>query len=212
MSWWKRALIIVCAILLVLTLSLSGISFAASRLTDEPTLRSFVRDVTVTQGKSAEDADKKFDDLYFRDLSCSGVLGCISHPPKEGAAVVLTSKRGHDFFTQNNTLLIIFSLLFIVIILLIAESAGQRLKGIGIPFAIAGLNVLLKPLLQGFLVRAAPSDTSSYVKVLIDNIFTISTLYYACMLILGITLSIIGLVVTRREKNNQHIKQEVYPE
>ena len=197
MSWWRMAGLYSSSILLALALSFSGIAFAFSTLTQESTLRAFVQEVTLSQGKTLEEADATFNDLYFKTFPCS-FLQCMVNPPPEGAAVVLVSNIGHDFFSLSAQLSIILAILCALIILFSAETSAQRLKGFGIPFIVAGLNILLKPISQGILIRAVPQDTASYVQALVTKIFSTCTVYFAVMLVIGIILTGIGIMIAKK--------------
>src|SRR3989338_11038651 len=108
---FKHVVLVLLAVVLTLALMSSGISFAFSRLTDEQTLRSFVTRVSQNEGASSAEANAEFDDLYYREFACPGVVRCVIYPPEEGAALVLISNRGHAFFTMSMYLSIVLVIL-----------------------------------------------------------------------------------------------------
>jgi hypothetical protein len=200
MAWWRTLLLSVATLILTFALGFSVLSLAFSKLTSEETLRPFVGTIAASQGASQETANAEFDRIYLAQYPCGGILGCVRSPPKEGLGVVLVSKTGHDFFAQMTGYTIVVALLAIVAILLAAETWGSRLRAVGVPAIISGLNIALKPVTQTAIMNGLPPDSVPFVTPLLNTVFSTFTFYYAIILGVGIVLTAVGYVIARRER------------
>lgn len=205
---FKQVLIVFLAIVLTFALMSSGVSLVMSQLTEENSLRSFVTRVSLNEGKSAEEANTKFNDLYYRAFPCLGVLQCMRYPPEEGAAIVLISNRGHAFFTTSMYLSVLLVGLCIILILAISSSGSERLLAIGIPSIFAGTLVLLKPITQGIVVRAVPPDTAPYARELLVYMFTVFTFAFLVILLIGLVLTLIGALAIQSKRTTERKRTE----
>jgi hypothetical protein len=189
---------------LTFALGFSVLSLGFSKLTSEETLKPFVHNLAAQQGLTESQFDEQFEKIYLAKYPCGGVLGCVANPPKEGLGAVLISKVGHDFFRQSAGYAVLIALLATIGILMAAETWSGRLRGIGLPAFVAGLNVGLQPIVEAAAFKGAPQETLAYVQPLLDAVFGTFTLYYALMLVIGIGLTIAGFFLLKWERKNAH--------
>lgn len=205
MAWWKKLLFTICTLALTFALGFSVLSLAFSKLTDQETLRPFVHNLAAKQGLTESQFEAQFQKIYEAKFSCGGVLGCMNDPPDQGLGAVLISRVGHDFFSQSAGYSLVVALIAAIGILMFAETWSGRLRGIGLPAFVAGLNIGLQPIVEAAAVRGAPAEAVTYVQPLLDTVFKTFTLYYSIMLFAGIALSIAGFVMLKHERKNEHL-------
>lgn len=197
MVWWRTTIVSTASVVLALALVSTIFSAAIAGLTAEETLRPFFTRILVDAGES--DADAKFEEFYFKKFSCGDLPGCIAKPPAEGWALVFMSKTGHDFFKTIPGQGVVAVLLAIVAILMAGETWSGRLKSIGVPGIISGVNALLKFVAQGPLLKFAPTEAHAYLVPLLDDFFGTLMLWFGITLAVGIVVVIAGFIVRRHE-------------
>ncbi|HSU72992.1 MAG TPA: hypothetical protein VLJ21_04040 [Candidatus Binatia bacterium] len=200
MAVWKKVLLTASTLVLTFALGFSVLSLAFSKLTSEETLRPFVQNLAAQQGLTPSEFEAQFDKIYHAKYACGGVLGCVNDPPKEGLGAVLISETGHQFFAQSAGYAVVIALLAAIGVLMTAETWSGRLRGIGLPLFVAGLNIGLQPIVEAAAFKGAPQETLAYVQPLLDTVFTTFTFYYAIMLIAGILITIAGFILLKRER------------
>lgn len=200
MALWKRVLLTASTLVLTFALGFSVLSLAFSKLTDEQTLRPFIHNLAAQQGLTESQFEEQFDKIYNARYSCGGVLGCFNNPPDQGLGAVLISKRGHEFFKQSAGYAIVLALLAAIGVLMGAETWSGRLRGVGLPMFVAGLNVGLQPLVETAAFKGVPQESAAFTQPLLDTVFATFTFYYAIMLVLGILLSVAGFILLKRER------------
>ena len=205
MVWWKKLIFTICTLALTFALGFSVLSLAFSKLTEQDTLRPFVRNLAAQQGLTESEFEQQFERIYEAKFSCGGVLGCMSNPPDDGLGAVLISRVGHDFFSQSAGYSVVVALIGAIGILLCAETWSGRLRGLGIPAFVAGLNIGLQPIVEAAAVRGAPAEAGQYVQPLLDTVFKTFTIYYSIILVAGIALSIAGFILLKHERKNEPV-------
>jgi|GEM_PF-4867766 len=200
MAWWKKLLFTISTLALTFALGFSVLSLAFSNLTDKETLRPFIQNLAAEQGLTQQEFDEQFNRIYEARYPCGGVLSCINNPPEDGLGAVLISRTGHEFFSQSAGYAVVVALIAAIGVLMCAETWSGRLRGLGLPAFVAGLNVGLQPIVEAAAIRGAPEEAAAYVQPLLDTVFTTFTFYYAIMLIVGIALSIAGFVLLKHER------------
>lgn len=200
MVLWKKVLLTISTVALTLALSFSVLSLAFSKLTDRETLRPLIQNLAAEQGLTVGQFEAQFDKIYEAKFACGGMVRCFVSPPQEGLGAVLISRTGHEFFNEAAGYAVVVALFGAIGVLMTAETWSGRLRGLGLPAVVAGLNVGLPPLVETAAFKGVPQESLPYVQPLLDIIFQTFTIYYAIMLAAGILLSIAGFVLLKREK------------
>jgi hypothetical protein len=190
MVWWKTSLLVLSSILLGIGLIGMVAAIAFGNVTSATTVEK------IKSTLSPENA-QKVADQYDATYSC-GIIGCFKNQPEEGLAIVLLSKKAHNWYESLVLQFIVLVLVTLLLIVWLGNKGSGRLFAAAIPALVAGLLALLA-FAQNAVLAFVPASGKVYATPALDALFGSFAVWYSIIFIIGIILLFAGVFVRKYE-------------
>ncbi len=190
MVWWKTTLLVLSSVLLALGLISMVAVIALGNVTSASTVDK------IKSALSPEDS-QKVADQYAQTYPC-GVIGCFKDAPEQGLALVLLSKKAHDWYEGLVLQFVVVVLISLLLVVWLGHKWCGRLFAAAIPCLIAGLFALLA-FAESAVLAFVPLDGKTYAAPALDALFGSFAVWYSIIFVIGLALLFAGFFVRKYE-------------
>jgi hypothetical protein len=149
--------------------------------------------------------NETFDKIYFKRYDCS-FEQCIQLPGEE-RFLFLISGQANEFFEMTIIYLGVAAALSAFVLVAATETWPGRFRAVGLSLVFVGMPYFLMPLVKGYVERQLPSEISTRISPVINQMLDSISGNLLTIFIVGVVLTATGLVLGYLAKRKETKKK-----